>query len=101
MEEFNKGIKELIKLMKENPDLKVVIGCDATNMEIETDYFEMQIDCCYVDHRAIYYGVIFYDENELIDEIIDIDGIGEESAAEKAHKLMENVIIIQAKGFPV
>ncbi len=41
MKELNKGIKELIKLMKENPDLEVVVGCDATNMEIETDYFEV------------------------------------------------------------
>ena len=97
MEEFNKGIKELIKLMKENPTLEVVVGCDVTNMEIETDYFEMQIDCCYVDNRAIYCETIYYEEAELVDEIMDNEEISEESAEEKANKLMETVIIIQTK----
>ncbi len=101
MKELNKGIKELIRLVAEYPTLEVVAGCDATNMEIETDYFEMQIDCCYVDNRAIYCGITYYEEAELVDEIMDNEEISEESAEEKANNLMENVIIIQTKGFPV
>ncbi len=101
MEELNKDIKELIKLMKENPDSEVVVGCVPTNMEIETNYFHMKINACYLDNRAIYCGFIFYDEEELIDAIMDNEGISEEPATEKANKLMKTVIVIQAKGFPV
>ncbi len=101
MKEINKGIKKLIKLMKDNPDLEVVVGCDAIDVEIETDYLEMQIISCYLDNRAIYFGIIFYDKNELIDEIMDIEEVSEESAIEKANNLMKTIIVIQAKRSPV
>ncbi len=96
---FNVEIKKLIKLMKENPDLEVVVRCEAIDVEIETDYFEMQIDCCYVDNRAIYCGIIYYyenDFNDLIDDIIEYEGISKVAAFKRANKLMETVIVIQS-----
>ncbi len=101
MKELNKWIKELKKLMKENPNSEVVVGCVPTNREIETNYFHMKINACYLDNRAIYCGFIFYDEEELICGIMDNEGISEEPAVAKANKLMKTVIVIQAKGFPV
>lgn len=91
-------IDELNRAIKENPTLEVVALCDLSNVDEEYAVVELEIYNVSIDNRAIYLGRIIYDEDELIENIMDREEKSEKEAREKAKILLEDVITIHVGG---
>jgi hypothetical protein len=90
-------LKEVIKLMEENPEMEVKIFVDSYEV----------VDMSFTDHRITEVkicpwrmfenagdGMIFIEEEEIVSAFVDYDGLTIEEAVEKYKEEVKPVILI-------